>query len=78
MAAARLDPKSREIREELEKLRQVRQNQIAEEKGVFGGILNKPQQKSKWEQDKPAVPQKKLEGFASTAFGRRSTPPSPS
>ena len=75
MAAAKLDPKSREIREELEKMKQVRQAQIAEEKGMFGGILRQPQAKSKWVQDTSHFPTKKLEGFASTAFGTRSNPP---
>ena len=82
MAAARLDPKSREIREELEKLKQVRAQQLAEEKGHFGGIFDKPKAKegglsfgSKWEQQPLAKPKKQLEGFATTAGGTRSKPP---
>lgn len=81
MAAGRLDPKSKEIRDELERLKQVRSQQVAEEKGLFGGMFEKPKAKegglsfrSKWEQEPTTKPRKTLEGFASTAFGTRSKP----
>jgi FKBP-type peptidyl-prolyl cis-trans isomerase len=74
MAAARLEPKNKDIREELTKLKQVQSDQKREEKSLYGGIFEKASTAgpAKWAQPvKEAKPPPPLAGFASTAFGRR-------
>ena len=78
MAAARLEPQNREIREELSKLQATQAQHVVEEKSTFGGMFAKAREQeqkgSTWRKPEVAVkkPTRQLEGFAKTAFGRRS------
>jgi hypothetical protein len=76
MAAAKIDPKNLDVREELEKLRQVNAAQKREEKSMYGGMFARAAAAAPALPAKPAPP--KLPGsmfgdvkLASTAFGRR-------
>ena len=74
---ARLEPKNREIRAELEKLKAVHAQHLREEREKYGGIFEKQREREKkgtiWTKPEPAhkPPPRKLQGFASSAFGRR-------
>jgi FK506-binding protein 4/5 len=72
LAAARLDPKSREIRAELDKLKDVHAAQKAEERGMFGGIFAKAEEKERaaWAPP-PPKPSFGTEVSWGTAFGSK-------
>lgn len=69
MAACKRDPQNRDIRNELERLKQVHATQKREEREKYGGIFEKAAAKEP--PPPPPKPQRQLEGFATHAFGRR-------
>ena len=73
LAAAKLDPRNKDIRDELARLKTVNAQQKREERSFYGGMFAKAEPPSKWAAPAPAVPKKKLDGFASTAFGSRTS-----
>ena len=82
LAAAKLDPRNRDIRDELERLKQIHVQHKADERKTFGGIFESSRwaATSKWDAPRVVdVPKAALgaaprAGFATTAFGSRADP----
>ena len=71
MAAAKLDPKSREIRAEIDRLKATKAAQKAEERTVYGGIFAKEAEVQQKARPPPPPPIFGTPLRGATAFGRR-------